>query len=107
MFFSGIGGSADTLGQHVPAPEGGGSSLAVDAFLHKNRAPSYPSCEEGEEDNNYEACKRHRPQPHGVFHAHAHDMAYLEEWIGEILDIGCEVEGGQGRVAGVKQGTSS
>lgn len=26
-------------------------------------------------------------QPQGIFHAHAHDMAYLEEWIGDILNL--------------------
>lgn len=30
-----------------------------------------------------------------MFHAHAHDMAYLEQWIGEMLDIRRDVSGGE------------
>ncbi len=102
-----ISDSGGFQARHVPVPEGEGSSLAVDAFLHKSRASSYPFYGDGEEDDDDEARQRHRLQPHGVFHAHAHDMAYLEEWIGEILDVGRDVDGGHGGVVGAKQGTSS
>lgn len=102
--YADISDSGDFQVKHAPVPEGEGSSLAVDAFLHKNRAPSYPFYGDGEGDGDDEARQRYRPQPHGVFHAHAHDMAYLEEWIGEILDVGRDVEGGQGGVVGSKQG---
>lgn len=81
----------------MPVPEDGGASLAVDAFLHRNQAP--PDCPYGEDDVDDDEEARQlarRPSPHGVFHAHAHDMAYLEEWIGEMLNITRGVDGGKG-----------
>lgn len=75
--------------------EDGGASLAVDAFLHKNRAP--PAGSYGGEDvsDDEEVEQRRKPPPPGVFHAHAHDMAYLEQWIGEILNITRGTDGGE------------
>lgn len=55
-----------------------GTSLALNAFLHKNQEDTIPGC--GGDDANDKL-------PHGVFHAHAHDMAFLEQWIGEMLDL--------------------
>lgn len=81
----------------MPVPEDGAASIAVDAFLHTNRAP--PDCPYGGEDvdDDEEEARQEarRPQPHGVFHAHAHDMAYLEEWIGEMLNITRSIDGGK------------
>ncbi|CAN0066224.1 unnamed protein product, partial [Pylaiella littoralis] len=77
-------------GKRELVPEDGAASLAVDAFLHKSTAP--PDNEHGGEDaDNSET--RGPAHPHGVFHAHAHDMAYLEEWIGEMLNISRNTDG--------------
>lgn len=83
-------GAAGIQGKRELVPEDGAASLAVDAFLYKNRAP--PDNEYGgeEADNNETRGRPHRP---GVFHAHAHDMAYLEEWIGEMLNIWRDIDG--------------
>lgn len=89
----------------MPVPEDGGASLAVDAFLHTSQAPPDCPCGEEEEvDDGEEAARQEerQHQPHGVFHAHAHDMAYLEEWIGEMLNI--SRNGGVGVRAGARCG---
>lgn len=78
-------------------PRGGGASLAVDAFLHRNRVrpDSLYGGDDGEDDEEALQQGRRHP-PHGVFHAHAHDMAYLEEWVGEMLNITRCIDGGKG-----------
>lgn len=81
-------GAAGLQGKHEP--EDGAASLAVDAFLHKNTAP--PDNRYGGEDADNKKT-RGQPHPHGVFHAHAHDMAYLEEWIREMLNIWRDIDG--------------
>lgn len=96
-------------GKHAPVPkDGGGGSLAVDAFLHRNRAPpSGPYGVEAQDEDQDEGARQRgprRPLPHGIFHAHAHDMAYLEEWIGEILNISRDTDGGKGDEDGVRGG---
>lgn len=85
----------------MPVPEDGSASLAVDAFLHRNTAPcAYPCDGEDVDDEEEEAQQQtQRPPPHGVFHAHAHDMAYLEEWIGEILNVTRDEDDGKGKGA--------
>lgn len=57
---------------------GKGASLALDAYMHKNQGPSAPGAVEDGDRNK---------RPHGVFHAHAHDMQYLEQWLGDMLDL--------------------
>lgn len=84
----------------MPAPEDGASSLAVDAFLYTNNAPSAYPCPGEDVDDEEEARQQmQRTPPHGVFHAHAHDMAYLEEWIAEILNVTRDVGDGKGNGA--------
>ncbi|CAM9185901.1 unnamed protein product [Ectocarpus fasciculatus] len=82
--------------ENPSSPQDGGASLAVDAFLIKNRVPDseYDPQNAGDTTTDGGARDRH---PHGVFHAHAHDMAYLEQWIGEMLmlDIRRDVGGGE------------
>lgn len=63
---------------HGPILNNSGSSIALDAYLHENKArpTSYYAEDRGDSD-----------QLHGIFHAHAHDMPYLEQWMGEMLDL--------------------
>ncbi|CAM9635421.1 unnamed protein product, partial [Ectocarpus sp. 12 AP-2014] len=80
--------------ENPSSPEDAGASLAVDAFLIKNRVPDsdYDPQNAGGTTGDDGTRDRH---PRGVFHAHAHDMAYLEQWIGEMLDIRRDVSGGE------------
>lgn len=61
-----------------------GRSLALDAFLHENRKPWTAGAAEGGNQHKYLTAG-----PHGMFHAHAHDMSYLEQWLGDVLDLTC------------------
>ena len=83
----------------VPIPEDGGSSLAVDAFLFRNTAQSADPCAEDADDEEEARQQGQTHSTQGVFHAHAHDMAYLEEWIGEILNLTRDADGGKKRGA--------
>lgn len=71
----------------VAIPHVSGASLAVDAYLHKSKEPPAPQSDGYDPDG--------AQRGHGVFHAHAHDMEFLAQWIREMLDLNkqCGIDG--------------
>lgn len=93
MYFAGLRGPESHDGAHCPVytpvtpgivtgPGVTGASLAVDAFLHKSKEPP---ASQSDQSGGYDPDGAQRG--HGVFHAHAHDMEFLAQWIGEMLDL--------------------
>lgn len=102
MNFAGCKGRKNGDGTHRPVhtsvPDISGASLAVDAYLHENKGPQIPQSdvhalghgERGSADGPERGYA-------GVFHSHAHDMEYLSEWMGEMLDLTRGVNDGPAR----------
>lgn len=55
-----------------------GRSFVNEACFDGNQEASSPSFAQTEEK-----------RPRGLFHAHAHDMRHLAQWLGEMLDMRC------------------
>ena len=101
MYFAGIREPESRDRVHFPVhtsatpgiaavPDVTGASLAVDAFLHKSQEPP---TSQSDQSGRYDPDGAQRG--HGVFHAHAHDMTFLAQWMGEMLDLNkqCGING--------------
>lgn len=74
---AGFGGHTSSDGHYGPIHDDSGASLALDAFMLKTCDLPDTGCQSGAQP----------VRRLGVFHAHSHDMPFLDQWIGEILDL--------------------